>query len=110
MATVTPAMAENAKIDATKTDPDTDLNWKEGEITVWTKADAFTSDETGMSDYGSEMYSAACGACHSAPAPDHFLANHWMGIIKDMKGNTALSKEEVRFLQNYLQTHAKDMP
>lgn len=110
LATVTPAMAEEATIHETKTDPDTDLNWKEGEITAWTKVDAFTSDMDGLADYGEEMYSAACGACHSAPAPDHFLANQWMGIVKDMKGNTALSKEEVRLLQNFLQLHAKDMP
>lgn len=110
LATVTQDMADKAKVIETKTDPDTDLNWKEGEITVWTKADAFTSDKSGLMNYGEEMYSAACGACHSAAAPDHFLANQWMGIVKDMKGNTALGAEEVRFLQNYLQLHAKDMP
>jgi trimethylamine-N-oxide reductase cytochrome c-type subunit TorC len=57
-----------------------------------------------------EMFNAACGTCHSAPLPDHFLANQWVGIIKDMKANTSLSVEEVRFLQSYLQLHAKDMP
>ncbi|WP_319774034.1 NapC/NirT family cytochrome c [Breoghania sp.] len=110
MATVTPAMAKQAKILETKTDEDTGLVWKDGAITVWTKASSFTSDRPGLMTYGADLYSASCGSCHSAHAPDHFLANQWMGVIKDMKGYTTLDKEQVRYLQNYLQLHAKDMP
>lgn len=90
-------------------DPDTGLSWQTGTIAGWVKASAFTADEAGLSAYGAEMASAACGACHSQPQPGHYPANQWMGIIKDMKDGTALTAEDVRFLQSYYQLRAKDM-
>lgn len=110
LATLSGDLAASAEVKDAKNDPETGLNWKEGIVAAWAKTDTFSSDREGLQGYGKEMYNAACGTCHSAPAPDHFLANQWMGIVKDMKGNTALGAEEVRFLQNYLQLHAKDMP
>jgi trimethylamine-N-oxide reductase cytochrome c-type subunit TorC len=110
LATLSGDMVKDVVIKNARTDDETGLNWKEGDIEAWAKIDTFTSDNDGLLGYGKEMYAAACGACHSPPASDHFLANQWAGIVKDMKGNTALDTEEVRFLQNYLQLHAKDMP
>ena len=41
---------------------------------------------------------------------DEFLANQWIGVMKDMKRNIRhLSKEQYRFLQKYLQLNAKDV-
>lgn len=110
LATLSADMAKGAVVKETQNDPETGLNWKEGTLTAWARIDTFTSDRDGIVNYGDEMFNAACGTCHSAPLPDHFLANQWVGILKDMKANTSLSVEEVRFLQSYLQLHAKDMP
>lgn len=92
-----------------QTDPDTGLSWQQGSVTGWVKTAAFTADDKALDAYGAEMANAACGACHSQPAAEHFLANQWIGVIKDMKDGTALSAEDVRFLQTYLQFRAKDM-
>ncbi|MCC8234301.1 hypothetical protein LNK48_05210 [Pinisolibacter sp. MA2-2] len=55
------------------------------------------------------MFDSACGACHSPSPPGHYPANQWVGIVNDMKANTALEEDEVRFLQAYLQNHAQDV-
>ena len=54
------------------------------------------------------MYGAACGSCHSAHPTTHYLANQWIGSVTAMAKRTSLNDEEVRFLQKYLQLHAKD--
>ncbi|WP_029007519.1 NapC/NirT family cytochrome c [Azospirillum halopraeferens] len=92
-----------------ETDPDTGLSWQQGSVTGWVRTAAFTADDKALNAYGAEMANAACGSCHSEPHGDHFLANQWIGVIKDMKDSTALSAEDVRFLQTYFQFRAKDM-
>lgn len=106
---MTEKAAEAVTLGAAEVDPDTSLSWRTGTVTGWVKASALTADEAGLSAYGAEMASAACGACHSQPQPGHYPANQWMGIIKDMKDGTALNAEDVRFLQTYFQLRAKDM-
>ncbi|MGQ9369978.1 NapC/NirT family cytochrome c [Azospirillum sp. ST 5-10] len=106
---MSPKVAETVALGEAQVDPDTELSWQPGRVTGWVKAAAFTADRAGLLDYGAEMASAACGACHSQPQAGHFPANQWMGIIKDMKDGTALSAEDVRFLQTYYQLNAKDM-
>ncbi|MEF2074773.1 NapC/NirT family cytochrome c, partial [Consotaella aegiceratis] len=108
-ATLSPDMAQSLQVLQTTVDPDTDLTWHEASIEAWTKADNLTDDAAGLNDYGTELKSAACGACHATPPSDHYLANQWIGIVKEMKGYTALSAEEVRILQSFIQLHAKDM-
>jgi len=92
-----------------RVDPDTTISWKEGKVSGWVRTAAFTADDGALNAYGDELASAACGACHSQPAPGHYPANQWIGIIKDMKDSTTLDAEEVRFLQAYYQLRAKDM-
>ncbi|SKA31893.1 NapC/NirT family cytochrome c [Consotaella salsifontis] len=108
-ATLSTEAAETLEVHQTKVDPETDLTWNEASFVAWTKADNLTSNAEGLEEYGSELKSAACGACHATPPANHYLANQWIGLIKEMKGYTALSAEEVRFLQNFYQLHAKDM-
>lgn len=101
--------AKSFKLGEPVVDEDTALSWQQGSVTGWVKASALSSDLNGLNAYGAEVASAACGACHTQPSADHFLANQWIGVVKDMKGGTALSAEEVRFLVAYFQNHAKDM-
>lgn len=108
--TMTPKLADSvARQGEAESDPDTGLSWQQASVTGWVKSAAFTADRTALDAYGAEMAGAACGSCHSQPHADHFPANQWIGIIKDMKDSTALSAEDVRYLQSYLQRQAKDM-
>ena len=109
LAAVSAALAETAEVKSTRHDDDTDLDWKEASIVLWTRRTDLVPDLKALWAYGGEMFDAACGACHSTTPPGHFPANQWTGIVNDMKTNTALEEEEVRFLTVYLQNHAQDV-
>jgi trimethylamine-N-oxide reductase cytochrome c-type subunit TorC len=109
LAAVSNDLAETATVKSTKHDDDTDIDWKEASIDLWMPRTALVADQKALWNYGSEMFDAACGACHSPSPPSHYPANQWLGIVNDMKANTALEEEEVRFLQAYLQYHAQDV-
>jgi trimethylamine-N-oxide reductase cytochrome c-type subunit TorC len=67
-------------------------------------------DEQKLWAYGKELHSTTCCACHVAISANQYLANQWIGVMKDMKRNIRhLSKEQYRFLQKYLQLNAKDV-
>jgi trimethylamine-N-oxide reductase cytochrome c-type subunit TorC len=55
------------------------------------------------------MHGAVCGSCHSITPANHFLANQWIGGLKDMKQFINLETEEYYLLQKYLQMHAQDV-
>ena len=109
-AVVSSEFAETIDTSESEEDPDTGLNWSADTITVWAKADDFTADYSGLLNYGEEMAIASCSTCHTLHTPEHFGANQWPGVIKDMKQNTVLDGEQIRFLQTYNQYFAKDMP
>lgn len=92
----------------TKLDVDTELTWHRVSFEAWTYSDLLISDEAKLWNYASEMYTGACGVCHSLRAADHYLANQWIGTMKAMERFIALDKEEYRFLQKYLQLNASD--
>lgn len=98
------------KVEVLKTmvDPDTDLTWHEVGFTCWVSKDDLISDQEKLWNYGAEMHSASCSACHSATPANHFLANQWMGSLKAMTRNVNFDKREYRFFLKYLQFHAKD--
>ncbi len=96
------------KIDRTMLDTDTDLTWHEVTFICWVTKNDLIFDREKLWEYGAEMHSACCSACHSATPANHFLANQWMGTLKTMSRNTNLDKGEYRFLLKYLQFHAKD--
>ena len=92
----------------THLDTDTDLTWHRVSIDVWTTRRDVIAELQPLWAYGAEMYNAACSTCHTLTAPDHFLANQWIGNLKAMKRFIALDSEQYRFLQKYLQFHASD--
>lgn len=52
-----------------------------------------TSWKTVM-EHAEVLHSSTCGACHRAISADEYLANQWIGVMKDMKRNIRhLSKE-----------------
>ncbi len=91
-------------------DTDTEQTWHEVSFETWVTTKNMLEDEHKLWDYGEMLHSTACGACHMAIPANHFLANQWIGVMKDMKRNIRhLSKEQYRFLQKYLQLNAKDV-
>jgi trimethylamine-N-oxide reductase cytochrome c-type subunit TorC len=106
--TLRPTTVENLERLGTETDPNTDLVWHQVSLEAWIRPEDVVGDIDAIWAYTSEMYSAACGTCHSAGDPAHHLANQWIGIMKAMERFVALDKEEYRVLQKYLQLRAKD--
>jgi len=107
-ATLRPTTVENIAVHGTETDPDTDLVWHQVSLEAWVRPEDVVNDLDAIWAYTGEMYSAACGTCHSAGDPAHHLANQWIGIMKAMERFVALDKEQMRVLQKHLQLRAKD--
>lgn len=93
---------------STETDADTALVWHAITLEGWVAPGKLLGNSDLLWSYTAEMYSAACGTCHSKPEPDHYLANQWIGTLKSMKRFITLDKDEYRILQKYLQLNAKD--
>jgi len=101
---------EKAIIHSTMFDEDTEQTWHEVSYETWVTNKNMVEDENELWEYGEKLHSGTCGACHMAIPADHFLANQWIGVMKDMRRNIRhLSKEQYRFLQKYLQLNAKDV-
>ncbi len=97
-------------VHSTMFDEDTEQTWHQVSYETWVTSTNMLQDEQKLWDYGKELHSSTCGACHMAFPANHYLANQWIGVMKDMKRNIRhLSKEQYRFLQKYLQLNAKDV-
>jgi len=95
---------------STMFDTDTEQTWHKVSFETWVTNKNLVEDKNKLWAYGEKLHGSACGACHMAYPADHFLANQWIGVMNDMKRNIRhLSKEQYRFLQKYLQLHAKDV-
>ena len=95
---------------STMIDADTEQTWHKVSYETWVMTRNMVEDEQKLWDYGELLHSSTCGACHMAIPASQFLANQWIGVMKDMKRNIRhLSKEQYRFLQKYLQLNAKDV-
>jgi len=91
-------------------DPDTEQTWHQVSYETWVSNESMIQDEQKLWDYGEVLHSSTCGACHRAIPAEQYLANQWIGVMKDMKRNIRhLDKEQYRFLQKYLQLNAKDV-
>jgi trimethylamine-N-oxide reductase cytochrome c-type subunit TorC len=108
-AALRPEVAETASVLETMTDPDTEQVWKRVEIDLWMAPGDLVPDIEPVWDYGAEMFNASCSVCHSLHDPGEHLANQWIGLIKGMERFITLDKEQTRFLQKYVQFHARDV-
>lgn len=97
-------------VHSTMFDEDTEQTWHKVSYETWVSNKGLVQNEEQLWEYGEKLHSGSCGACHMAIPAGHFLANQWIGVMKDMKRNVRhLSKEQYRFLQKYLQLNAKDV-
>lgn len=107
-ATLDRSVADQIERYETEVDPDTEQTWHRVSIDLWTARNDAIAEKQKLWDYGAEMYNASCSVCHTLTAPDHFLANQWIGNLKAMERFISLDKEQYYFLQKYLQFHASD--
>jgi trimethylamine-N-oxide reductase cytochrome c-type subunit TorC len=108
-AALRPEVAETASVLETMTDPDTEQVWKRVEIDLWMAPGDLVPEIEPVWDYGAEMFNASCSVCHSLHDPGEHLANQWIGLIKGMERFITLDREQTRFLQKYVQFHARDV-
>jgi trimethylamine-N-oxide reductase cytochrome c-type subunit TorC len=94
----------------TMVDPDTEQTWHQVSYETWVTTSGMVQDLDKLWGYGEKLRTATCGTCHRPSPPGHFLANQWIGAMKDMKRYIKkLDKGQYRFLQKYLQLHARDV-
>ena len=92
----------------TETLESTGQNWTSVSFTGYMDKKDMTKDANALWAYNDELYQNSCSVCHNAPDAGHFMANQWIGVLKSMVRYTALSKDEQRMLQKYLQLNAGD--
>ncbi len=100
---------EKPQVHSTMTDKTTEQIWHQVSFETWVTSENVVESLEKLWDYGSEMHGATCGSCHALPPANHFLANQWIGCLKDMQRYIHLDKEEYRFLQKYMQLHAQNV-
>ncbi|EFM0751969.1 cytochrome C [Salmonella enterica subsp. enterica serovar Bredeney] len=93
----------------TVTDGSTGQKWRNVELRIWLPKNDLIGNEEKIWEYASGLMSNNCTGCHGAPSLNSFTANQWTGVIKGMSGRTALTKEQIRVLSQYVQKHASDM-
>jgi trimethylamine-N-oxide reductase cytochrome c-type subunit TorC len=103
------SVTDRVEVHESHYDEDTELTWHKVSMDFWVSKDDLIANRASLWDYGSEMYNASCSTCHTLSGPGHFLANQWIGQLKAMERFVSLDKEQYRFLQKYLQFHAKDV-
>lgn len=108
-ALVSKANADKIETLSTEIDEETEQSWNKVSLKAWVKADNFIADLNLLNNYGTELNTANCSACHSIRTADHYLANQWPGILKSMKRFVSLDDQQYDSLQMYLQYNAKDM-
>ncbi len=102
------SLIEKVRSEAPVEDPDTGLVWSKVSLEAWVAKVNLSADQGALWAYGAELYGSTCGSCHNLPPTDHALANQVVGGLNAMKRFISIDDEEYRFLQTYLQFHAKD--
>jgi hypothetical protein len=99
----------NVKVLKTVTDPYTEQEWRQIQVTgMWIPEKDLDSALDSIWSDASSWYTKSCSVCHALHAPSQYTANQWPGILKSMSTRTSLSKEQIAWIEKYLQYNAKD--
>lgn len=77
--------------------------WEKVNLTTWVEKKSFNKSKDEIYKKAINLYETNCTVCHPAPEVGHFTANQWPQIIKDMGSRTALAKDDLLLLTQYLQ-------
>jgi trimethylamine-N-oxide reductase (cytochrome c), cytochrome c-type subunit TorC len=108
-AVLSAGITDRVQLGQSMVDPDTGQGWTKGSIDAWISNKRLVADADRLWEYGEELFNATCSVCHSPPPKGHMSANEWIGALNNMKRDLSLDEEQYRFLQKYLQLHAKDV-
>lgn len=79
--------------------------WEKVNLTTWVEKKSFNDSKEEIYKKAKNIYESNCTVCHPAPEIGHFTVNQWPQITKDMGARTALSKDDILLLTQYLQKH-----
>ncbi len=108
-ATLSPAHTDRVEVGEGEVDPDTDLVWNRVSLDSWVRQGQVIEDVETIWAYAHQMNQAACGTCHAPRDRSHQTANQWIGVLRGKQESVALSSEEMRTLQKYMQLGARDV-
>lgn len=104
---ISAVFAKSAKYDLNKLESTTinGKSWDKVTITTWVDNKGLDKKIEPLYKKANDLYQTNCTVCHPAPDVNHFDANQWPSIMKDMGKNTALSKDDLLLITQYLQKH-----
>jgi hypothetical protein len=108
-ALLSPAEAQKVVKGKTVHDAETNLNWNQGTLTAWVRADRVSTDLERLWTYSDDLFGASCATCHALPQSGSYLANQWIGNLGSMKRYASLDDDQYRLMLTYLQYHSKDV-
>ncbi len=83
--------------------------WEKISAEIFVKKDDFQKDIKSLYKKANKLYKDNCSMCHPAPHIKDYTANQWPSTIKAMANRTALNKDQMFLVTEFLQKHAKDM-
>jgi len=99
----------NVQVLETVTDPNTDQKWRRVKLTgAWVPENDLAADLTAYWENATSLYHKSCSVCHALHDPKEHTANQWPGILKSMRPRTPLSKDQIIWVEAFLQYNAKD--
>ncbi len=104
---ISAAFSKKAKYDLKKFESET-INgkvWQKVTATTWIENKNLDKSKDELYAEALNIYESNCTVCHPAPEVGHFTANQWPQIVKDMGSRTAIEKENILLLTQYLQKH-----
>jgi len=109
---LTAGLSKKAKFDikVISTSKDKDgVQWSKVVLTAYTTDDNLTKDLSALYKNAEAMYKDNCSICHPAHPNNEYTSNQWPSMIKSMSNRTAMTKEDVYLVTQFLQKHSKDI-
>lgn len=82
--------------------------WEKVSITTMISEGEFENSVDTLNKKASDLYQNSCSVCHPTPDIDHFNPSQWPSVAGEMGSRTALSKEEIALLTQFLQKTTKN--
>lgn len=79
--------------------------WEKVLVSTWVEDKNLVKSIKPLYKKALNLFQSNCSICHPTPEINHFSPNQWPQVIKSMGERTALKKEELLLLTQYLQKH-----
>lgn len=105
-------LSKKAKFDirTISTSKDKDgVEWSKVALTAYTLNENLTKDLDSLYKNAENIYKDNCSICHPAHPNNEYTSNQWPSMIKSMSNRTAMTKDDVYLVTQFLQKHSKDI-